>query len=564
MDFKIYFIDEHDIPVKQINEKDFPIFNLEITHKEGAFARLKILTSPPAEEIFSYKKIKLTYKDQELFKGLLQVLPTDLNGELVTLCYVAQPENYQQEVTFIVDKIKENHEIDPLFISSENELLDTLESLPYLIEWSRLSGEATLCPLLGKEPTEITDVFYDSLKLSLARKPYKAVQLNIHAHWMQQYHRLHDISETIKQDLPHGLLSTLTGKSLQKSWFKKGQTTQGKNYEVVMSSLQEYEPPPHQEIYYPSISIKFQGDKYFKRYWFEPELVVSWYYQQPRHEVLSFSVHQGHTWVPSDRIKTIHLTLNDIIGGKKDWEKNYLYEKGEKVFFNGIVFIAKEEHRSTSVFEPDKWNICPYYHTNKQAHLGGFFTTWRGQKAAAHALKIAQTHLLASARALEVQFSCPLDSAFHIDTTSTLLLRDKRLPEGACFGKVKGYRFTVNGETGEALAWISLGVSVGSQNSSDPVKLKNFMDQRTNIGIYDPTVLKSHDIVETVQFQNLCDSQQQIILDNGDSDPLDILNQHKTKLFLKLKDLNPVYPYKHTIMAHTEGFFQPQKQIGEV
>ena len=78
---------------------------------------------------------------------------------------------------------------------------------------------------------------------------------------------------------------------------------------------------------------------------------------------------------------------------------------------------------------------------------------------------VARAQLMARARAIDIVCQTDFESGLALSCRKNLSLDDGRLPGGTASGKIKGYNLTLNGDTGEAVATINVGATIGNGGS---------------------------------------------------------------------------------------------------
>jgi hypothetical protein len=254
---------------------------------------------------------------------------------------------------------------------------------------------------------------FEGLKMQLADMPYHAVQVNVCAHWTQQYEAEFDAFPFIAREFPKGKVNTLTPQFLKHHWPKVGdhvgleKTRKRSGYQVVHSQLTCIQPPQTGGLnVYPTLTPEFLPGKRLQRYWMEGALLLACHYGQKRQETVSFLVPHKHQLQGGvGRIKTLNLALQKV--------------------------------KAASTF----------------------FPTDVGHKAIDYAKLMAQTILANSARCVEVEFQVPLDVGIDLTLDYSVRLRLPMIPGGELVGKVVAYKFTKTFQ--QEICWVRLAVSLG-------------------------------------------------------------------------------------------------------
>ena len=146
----------------------------------------------------------------------------------------------------------------------------------------------------------------------------------------------------------------------------------------------------------------------------------------------------------------------------------------------------------------------------------------------------------------------------------SLTLKDPRLPGGKVTGKVIAYKFILDGQKGENLAWVTLGVSVGTgvkitkpsskgeeycesyfekedlNNSPSGICFEIPTGQYPANGLTKTGRLSEYDIIREIKVFNPADEQERRLIHQQPPYSLDtqkVLQDHPTDIQIKLLDL---------------------------
>lgn len=566
------------------NREDEKIFHLEIKHKEAGFARARIkVVNPrcgllwPTDKQYCF----ISFDNKLIFKGCLQGMPSDYDGELVTLNFTAAIDDIDLKRSKLCHEIKENGVYDPLFFNDKNpslsQLLQAYTALPY---WNRINGDLVLSDIFkGRKTLNIADHFFrDSLCVSVTGQPLSKVEVDINAEWLQQAKGTLEIGKHIKKQLPGGYLSTLTNKCLEEAWWHKYAHIKQNGYHIEESKLKKIHPVNTED--FPNTSRSFwHYDEHprkvqFERNWYDVHLRLGWSYRQKRRERAIFLLEQSIQKISgqSDRVKNLTFKLPSILGKNYHWQPQHYYTEGFQVIYDGAVYRCLRNHKSKENFEPKKW-----LQQNNLAHIDGqsarseFFTTDRGKNVISYAIEVAKAHLAASARCINFRFSLCLSLCSDITLDHTVTIQDPRLPGGCVQGKVVQYRFLVDGKTGERVADVIIAVSIGNGISTtsafneeegyfhsdvlenDVVKSASAIERSRSLicyeispdsspvlGITRPYLLNEENIIEELEILNDAQFQERHLSQKQYPHNMNIkrvLKNIPTNIRLKLKDL---------------------------
>jgi hypothetical protein len=566
------------------NREDEKIFHLEIGQKEAGYARARVVIENPGYGLLwpqDKQSCVISFDDELVFRGRLIAMPCHIQGELVTLEFTAVAHDGEAKKAALCQDIKENGVYDRLFFSGEHtplsELLQAYTALPY---WSRTSGELSLSEIFkGRQHKDLGGNFFrDSLTISVTQEPLRAVHMELKAEWLQQAKGLCDLSYHIKRACSKGYLSTLTGESLERSWWTKKATIRQNGYRLQDSQLKKIVPLDRAS--YPATSHEFwhldekPKKVQFPRTWYEVQMRLGWAYRQKRREAAHFTLQHKvqDIFGGGGRTKSLSFGLASILGRNHQWQPDHLYTEGFQVLHEGLVYKCKRRHQSGTEFNPKKWlSQENHTHVNGQAARAEFFTTERGQQAIAYGLEIAKAYLAASARCITVTVRAHLNLLKSITLDHNLTLRDPRLPGGKLKGKVTGYRMIIDGKSGEHIAEVRLSVAIGTGISvteafpqeepyaedtileENPLSLDEIHnrsrsalcfrikgDQPPPMGIQKPSYLSDRNLVQHIEILNDADKQNRKLARRQyphTTDLKGVLRDMPTDLRIRLKDL---------------------------
>lgn len=501
--------------------EDEKIFHLEIRQKEGGFAFARVQIQNPGYGLLwrPERRYCMISFDKELaFRGRLIGMPSQFKGELIVMDFIAISDDAEEQRKRLCEAIFEHGPWDKLFYANAetklSELLQAQTTLPY---WCRRSGKLSLSDIfVGKHHLSLGgDFFRDSLDVTITQDPLTAVHVEMKAEWLQQGRGTCELGHHIKKACRGDYLSTLTGTSLERSWWSRDQRIGRTGYKVLESQLTKISLVDRKTYKKTSSEFWHFEEKpkkvKFPRSWYDLQLKVGWLYRQKRREMGRFTLQQNLQDISGayKKEKTLTFHLASIVGRSQQWQPDHRYTKGFQVFYEGDVYRCLRMHIAGSAFSASKWQkLENYAHVDGQSLRPSFFLTDRGQQAIEHALEIAKSHLAASARCIVIRFMGDLKKLKGISTDHTVTLQDPRIPGGRVIGKVAGYRFIVDGETGEKIAQVSLSVSVGTGELI--TKPLGPLERYANDDVFEENMVASQDIYKTTksQIHYVIDGQQ--------------------------------------------------------
>lgn len=486
-------------------QEDEVLFSLRITEEEGALPQARIVVenryrdtsvASAASSVAQERRHCFIVVSQEgqaprlLFRGRLVNCPTSLQGEFMTLDFIAlskaREANYEALLNDLQNTVQYDDLLLPLAKRAVPCVTDLLSAQNQLVHWDRTSHDVVLSELTkGRYHGDLVGAYYrDSLQLALVTTPLEDVEVHLHAKWVQRFQGATRLDSVFQRALNGGVIETYSGQDLEKNWWHADQQVHQNGYRVMESDLKELPALTQTNRFWVSPEdpvLKKRGSRRqgmgpqepqklsLKRKGFRPSLKLGWRYVQPRHEEVVFTLKhdvQSLAYKPAKR-KVLNLHVYDLVASEQlaHWGADLYYKRGERLEHQGQVYEARRSHRSGQNFEQDEkeWaskGSLPHYPL--QAHRGTFFQTDRGRQVIDNALAQAQAHLCASARCVEISVACPLEQALSWSCDHSLTLRDERLPGGGATGKVKKLTFEVLGETGRTRAYVTVACCVGT------------------------------------------------------------------------------------------------------
>lgn len=479
---------------------DEQILDLMIEEKEGEIpvAMIKIPNNPAIwNRIHKAEKIFISYQShsssplQILFSGYVSRIPDVSEKDVLTLTLSAASKNVDQELRSLMRRIKNKGFIDPLFTKNnafEEDPSDALQARPALFYWDRCSGKVRLSHLIkGRYQFDVTPfIFSQTIKYKCSHVPINKIYLSLDAFWTKENSGSYNLISQLKSCFFGKIINSLTGDSFKKNWWKKGQNIGKSGYWIEESSLKEI-TPLHTGILglYPSVSDKIwlsPNDPLnesnqpcqvrLKRSWFKAKLKIAWHFWQRREESIkgiiqaNMSPYFGHTMGE----RHLHFTLDRVglMDRCEGWHKERTYELDDLVEWQNSVYRCLHRHYSNENFEEQNWHFLGKNgDVPRQKDRSSFFATERGRRAIDYALRIANAHLVYSARALDVHFKIPFSQGVRVTCDTTVLIPDFRNIKNKIEGKVKNCRLYVSGKKG--IAWAEVVVGVLIPTDSHPI-----------------------------------------------------------------------------------------------
>jgi hypothetical protein len=192
---------------------DLSVFSFKLTHGEGAFAQLDVEVANPGIGLLApgrkywlwfsvdrdgdYVTEMSTESEpsergvEPLFFGRLLGYPADVQGETVTLTFVARPADYAVQQAIVAETKKVAPYWDSIWFdpkdASKPDLV--LESRPEMWHIDRVTHEVSTSNIItGEDGTLLfgeADTFYDGLRVTVNQTPVRRVELTAAVAWEQ-------------------------------------------------------------------------------------------------------------------------------------------------------------------------------------------------------------------------------------------------------------------------------------------------------------------------------------------------------------------------------------------
>lgn len=581
---KIYFamVDDEDFdPIIHARE-DLHVFDLKISQSEGEFAKAALEILNPNIGFLDPSRKKRIYISCDvgdlhpklLFSGRIIAYPSDLSSEFVTIEYLAQPNDWVDVQDDFIQTLKVSPYYNELFIAPEerNEPHEVLSSYSSLIYWDRSSNEIKLSDFIqGESVIDIGEnIFFDTLSTSFGDPPINRILLNIEAQWRQIGVGEVDVEKGIREtfensSIPSPQINTLTPNTFENGWRRiripKGYTAiendliaVANNFGLTQSNLKSGIATVDGNVYKTSQSIPINAPRTCSvpRIWYAARLKLLAEYLQKRREnvVLELNCSTQDYTLGEDVVEELSLRIQDPVSS-----------------INGAVL----DPRKSSFFLNDDFTIFTDY----------------GKDAIEYGLLRARARLIKGARSVEVSFDCPIDDVIDITCDHTIKFSDDRSPGTDTFGKVVNYSLSFNGDSGNQIASVTISPTIGtgidSENTIGGEELEEVFyptyDSMSDMASAVYYKLGSQDIDEPVNVDQM-ETNDQYLIDsiNTENDgeaqnagfvasttPEIYLEEHKTRIEVNLKSMNPSPELSATIEVLAETFTLPaQINLGDL
>lgn len=484
---------------------DEDVFSFQLTHAEGEFPALEIDVINPKIGLLAPSRkqwVWLSYKRPSdnvidpLFFGRLVGVPKDMEGTTVRLSFVARPLDYVEQKAAAADDLRALPYYDPAWVA-EVDRADpdiVLDGYPRLWHIDRVTGQVTSSDITTGEDglfdfSGDDAPFYDSLSVSYSQSPARRCIVTGSVKWAQSGAGGIDISRklydafasgtatasitNIKGDPVDrdGMLCLVAGDEMVANWPKPGDSVGG-GWAVGVSSATLIGPPPLPPIIIggdSSYQIVHSWDTWpllssamrtalqivFER---APGFVV----QVIDHNKITAPNLLGHIgieilWIPVWRV-AVHMEMT--------WDVSRARTETLSFAVDADVQPLLTDPGSEEVIEI---NIGP---ADVDGYIGAatrarYFDTDRGRQTTENLILRARAALLARARAIDVSFEVPFETAASLSCRMSGVIVTDRIPGGSAGGKVKAYSLTADGDSKQIIGSVTLGCTVGRDGHVD-------------------------------------------------------------------------------------------------
>jgi hypothetical protein len=474
--------------------EDESIYSFELIHEESDFPSLRLdLKNPKVGLLAAGRNVWcwFSWRNPEsgeiipLFHGRLIGIPEDLHDEVVRLQFVARPSNYIEWKNIVAAGLKVRPFWDPVWIAEGDTDPDTaLEARPSAWHIDRVSLAVTASDtIIGEDGTlAITadDHFYDSLKVSYGDTPLRRVDVTGTVTWTQQGSDFVDITQQLYDQFRFAgspyefpMVSSFTGDGLLGSWPEPGASIGGG---WSMDATSGVAPATWQQAWLKSIVYVAPVLNTAQ------EILTPGYYQWgggwAGAGIMGWkpAVTRDREYVAAhETIATVFPLIPIANTFRVRWEASR--GRTEHVRF-AMTADTQPLLVDPGDDETDKLDLSSDF-VAQPVDAGGalpigsllrnsYFNTDRGNQSVEYLIMLARAKMLSRARAVSLSVETPFGFATRLSCRMNATVEDSRLPGGQGTGKVTRYALSVDGDSGEAKAEITLGCTVGKGNTVTP------------------------------------------------------------------------------------------------
>lgn len=487
--------------------EDEDVFSFSMTHTEGDFPVLEVVIENPRVGLLANSRKQwawLSYQPEggdavPLFYGRLLGVPQNLEDNFIRVTFVARPSDFEEQKEALAVDMRQLPEFDPVWLPEEErdnpDLV--LEGRTAMWHIDRITHEVTVSDIIVGEDGSEADVLseadglYDGLEVSYSTSPVSKVVVHAEVGWQQRGTGTIDLTQQIISEF-----AAITPASVQNF---KGQdfSTTGQIVSIGGEQLQNVWPDPERRIgggwSVGASSLTLIGQPPLPALGMENEVFNLMKNSDPtnasyntRASGILQTIRDVLTRTPGYVVQVVHHSLEDDSNAADQvdfvivpvWRMSPQLE---------VVWTADRTRMETMDFEltaevqplltdPGEEGVAylslgPSYVDDfiEDSRHASYFKTQRGLRSVEHLIARARAMLIARARAVDVSVTAAFDVAFDWSCRMNLAIQDSRLPGGIVQGKVKAYRLTVDGDSGEMYSSVTIGCTVGKDGSITPV-----------------------------------------------------------------------------------------------
>lgn len=454
---RIYFaaVDTGDVYNPAIHSvEDEDVFGLAISQVEFQFAIAEVKIKNPSEGLLSPTRKQRVFLSIDnggspklIFSGEIVGIPSEIATNLVTIQYIGQPSDWEVVQQTLFDSLKVSPFFNPLFApeSRRNSGAEILAARNDSLNWDRRTNTVTLTNILeGSQLIDLAgDYRADSLRINVGDPPVRIVNINIEAQWEQVGIGEVDVGTAITAEFTNTIttpqLNTLTPLAFEDGWngvtIPAGYTIKETKLTPVADAFGLVQGDLRSAFTtvdgadFPTAANNQPPQRVTSvpRVWYIGSMKLQAVYQQKRREVISaiYNMPTQDFALKSNLFEDLNIRIQNPTAAQQ-----------------GSIL----DRKAASFF----WDIA------------GDVLTADGRDVIEHALLRANAITTKASRIVEVQFDAGLIEMIDVTLDHSIRLVDARFPGGSFRGKVIGYTFNWDGDTGQNNAQITLGGVIGT------------------------------------------------------------------------------------------------------
>lgn len=434
--------------------EDEEVVTLRIGQQEGDFASAAVeVRNPrigllaPGRKVWAW----LSWTDDNnptegatpLLFGRLIGLPDNLDGDAVRLTFMARPSDFDAQKRALAETLRVAPWYDPLWLDEDRRTDPdaVLEARTQLYHIDRVTHVVTVSDILAGEDGTLDfagGFFADSLSLDLGTAPLRQVSINAEVSWDQVATGEIDLTPTLVGAFAaagtsrHGTATSFTGEGLMSDWPKDGDRIGG-GWEFGPSAAERIDGFAWEPVLV--ISRNSNGYADFPLWILQPLLTARYDVSRKRVERVTF---------------TMEADCQAILTEPGDDEAMAIDVASEDA---GLPIDPADTDN------PD--GALPIGDLRSRAYL----PTARGRRSLEYLIALARSRLLARSRAVTVSFQVPWRDGLAVSCRKNASIADERLPGGAAAGKIVSWELSASGDSGEFIASVTIGCTIGNGNT---------------------------------------------------------------------------------------------------
>lgn len=455
--------------------EDELILRFERRQEEGGFCRLILdvvndRVPPLSKPIWCWFSWDNGTAIEPLFFGRQVAIPSGLQGNVVTIEFIARPIDFQPQKEALAETLRVLPFYDPIFVDEAHadDPDPVLEG--YTKHWhiDPVTHEVTVSDLLVGEDGLVVfdegDAFYDSVQEEVDRAPLLACQVKATVPW-GQFH-----SGTI----PIGTV-TLSSSGVE-AWPKQGDSLAG-GYYVASSSVVDSSAPDT------PVNINFSYRNEAKKHrdgdlmsLNESLTSIAGYgglAGTPLRDISRTVVGDPYTGTPAsfERDRQALIIHPRVMQGSLTLGVDAETDRADTVSITLLSDVQpilrdpeaeSDDQSEVEIIELDSNDVSegespPIVMPTR----GEYVTTDRGLQTIEHLLMRARARLVAGARVARVSWECRLDDALQLSLRKNAKLNDPRISGGEAIGKIVALSMRGDGATGVFRGGVTIACAVG-------------------------------------------------------------------------------------------------------
>ena len=446
---------------------DEQIVGFEVSHAEGDFPSATLDLRNPRVGLLNPGRKQWAWLSwdgdnassagaEPLFFGRLVGVPSDIQENIVRLTFIGRPSDYDAQKRALAAAIKVRPYWDPIWHAPDrrDDPDVALEARPQLWHINRLTHAVTVSDILAGEDGTVSftsaDIIHDSMNISYGEAPLRRVAVTADVLWNQQASGTVDVTKELVAAFDDAgtsesnMVSSYTGQGLGDDWPEEDDDIGG-GWTIGAATLTpadgtilsrayksvtvKYETVPESNIG-TATAVPFKIK--FPRWRFLPYLPVVYEASRSRSETLNFEMHADVQAMISDESETELLQLA----------------------FSSAEISELVDGESSNASMPIE-----------DLRRRQYFPTDRGQQSIEYLISLARTRLLTRARTVQIDLETSFTRAADLSCRMSATIYDDRLPSGIAVGKIVGYGFACDGDTGALTGSVRVACSIGQGNS---------------------------------------------------------------------------------------------------